>query len=700
MPHFPGHIVGEQTRQQEGIDDRAQAQQAAKLQDRQYEGGEAATFAGADVGPTTQISGAGTSGLQSAAGGAIQAGMISARDEAKRALTARQFEGRGGSNQALLAQQGTTAATGQVEAQMMGKAGELQLQAQQAAAQGEQAQAGFAESARAQQAEFFQMAGLSDAQRLQEMTTFNIQMKQKMQEETDKRYNEILKMTGDERIAEAQVQAEMEKLRQQMEMEYWAQRKKDETDRLRIERESEAFWKSWQRSDERSKTNINYGQDMGEAPPDVIRDQYGLSQGLGTSSLTPLGGAVEDTALDERSAELDALIARKRDESGKKLGEAQVKAGEEVESIMDKMGRYGDYVDKGAKLASIFSGTGQQAEERGMGALADWGKQKGKAALTEVLEKSPVGKWAAPLVEGVSTGIDTAKGKGDLGDLNYAGRKAGVAAGSGALAAYTGTGELGAAGISAALNKVDDTIFGGPPGGGNAPVPEPLNTRERFNPAGLDVGEAPASEIGTEDIPGKKHVMTGKEMQDVLAEMVERGNFRERENPEGFTVHPELGRSLEEQLKLHQTHAARIHARPPDMDMSIAAQERNLQEQMALYEDQLARREESNPWEKFRSVAEQEQLHSPQRDLRELFEKTRPVNYDYKTGPDDQTGVMAQDLEKSKIGKQLVGVDEQGMKSINLPQAVPPLLAGMSEAQSDRDKIWKELKWLHERMSR
>lgn len=88
----------------------------------------------------------------------------------------------------------------------------------------------------------------------------------------------------------------------------------------------------------------------------------------------------------------------------------------------------------------------------------------------------------------------------------------------------------------------------------------------------------------------------------------------------------------------------------------------------------------------------------PQGDLRDLWENVRAANFDYKDGPSDQTGVMAQDLEKSKIGKQIVEEGPAGAKHINTTKAVPPILAGISEAQADRDDLWSALDQLWQRV--
>lgn len=71
------------------------------------------------------------------------------------------------------------------------------------------------------------------------------------------------------------------------------------------------------------------------------------------------------------------------------------------------------------------------------------------------------------------------------------------------------------------------------------------------------------------------------------------------------------------------------------------------------------------------------------KDLNELLDNVTGYNYDYKEpekhGDGKQTGIMAQDLEKSKLGKQFVQEDQEGTKRIDYGQMAGTLLASQAE---------------------
>lgn len=70
-------------------------------------------------------------------------------------------------------------------------------------------------------------------------------------------------------------------------------------------------------------------------------------------------------------------------------------------------------------------------------------------------------------------------------------------------------------------------------------------------------------------------------------------------------------------------------------------------------------------------------------EIKELKESLKAVKFNYKDsayGDGDFVGVMAQDLEKSKLGKNLVFEDKDGVKKIDTNKAISLLLAMIAEA--------------------
>lgn len=83
-------------------------------------------------------------------------------------------------------------------------------------------------------------------------------------------------------------------------------------------------------------------------------------------------------------------------------------------------------------------------------------------------------------------------------------------------------------------------------------------------------------------------------------------------------------------------------------------------------------------------------------DLQDLAEKIKAVKFDYKqpNGESYQdgtvTGVMAQDLEKSKLGKSMVMENGKGQKMVDLKKAVPVTMAAVSEIMKRLNKLEKK----------
>jgi len=77
-------------------------------------------------------------------------------------------------------------------------------------------------------------------------------------------------------------------------------------------------------------------------------------------------------------------------------------------------------------------------------------------------------------------------------------------------------------------------------------------------------------------------------------------------------------------------------------------------------------------------------------DLKDMLDKITPAQYDYKNevgGEPNQVGVMAQDLEKSKIGKQFVQEADDGTKMVDYGKMSPMFLAAIKDLTDRLDKM-------------
>lgn len=83
-------------------------------------------------------------------------------------------------------------------------------------------------------------------------------------------------------------------------------------------------------------------------------------------------------------------------------------------------------------------------------------------------------------------------------------------------------------------------------------------------------------------------------------------------------------------------------------------------------------------------------------ELKKLLSKIEPYMYDYKNpeqeGKGTRLGVMAQDLEKSSMGKDMVMEDENGNKRIDLNKVASAALASASNLMDRVEKLEKKLK--------
>jgi len=68
-------------------------------------------------------------------------------------------------------------------------------------------------------------------------------------------------------------------------------------------------------------------------------------------------------------------------------------------------------------------------------------------------------------------------------------------------------------------------------------------------------------------------------------------------------------------------------------------------------------------------------------DVEAFLDALSAKNFDYKPGIGDkgQTGIMAQDLEKSKVGQTMVGQTEDGIKAVKVEASLGPILASLAE---------------------
>jgi hypothetical protein len=71
-------------------------------------------------------------------------------------------------------------------------------------------------------------------------------------------------------------------------------------------------------------------------------------------------------------------------------------------------------------------------------------------------------------------------------------------------------------------------------------------------------------------------------------------------------------------------------------------------------------------------------------DLKEMRSKLKAYFFNYidqdTDGQGEWVGVMAQDLEQSRLGRTLITTDERGVKQIDMRKAMSMLLATMAEA--------------------
>lgn len=65
-------------------------------------------------------------------------------------------------------------------------------------------------------------------------------------------------------------------------------------------------------------------------------------------------------------------------------------------------------------------------------------------------------------------------------------------------------------------------------------------------------------------------------------------------------------------------------------------------------------------------------------EIEAFLESIEPKNYDYVGGEKGKHGVVAQDLERSNIGRGIVVTDEEGMKNISIPDAISALFEAVA----------------------
>lgn len=65
-------------------------------------------------------------------------------------------------------------------------------------------------------------------------------------------------------------------------------------------------------------------------------------------------------------------------------------------------------------------------------------------------------------------------------------------------------------------------------------------------------------------------------------------------------------------------------------------------------------------------------------DIEAFLNNLQPKSYSYKDEDKPRHGILAQDLEKSKIGSDMVREDEEGMKHIDTNDAITALLQSVA----------------------
>ena len=80
------------------------------------------------------------------------------------------------------------------------------------------------------------------------------------------------------------------------------------------------------------------------------------------------------------------------------------------------------------------------------------------------------------------------------------------------------------------------------------------------------------------------------------------------------------------------------------------------------------------------------------KDIREFLDKMNAVNYDM--GGKNESGILAQDLEKSKAGREMVKRGPAGLRMVDVGEASKKMLAAMALMKKDNDKLEARLKRL------
>lgn len=89
--------------------------------------------------------------------------------------------------------------------------------------------------------------------------------------------------------------------------------------------------------------------------------------------------------------------------------------------------------------------------------------------------------------------------------------------------------------------------------------------------------------------------------------------------------------------------------------------------------------------------SEKTKIADGEKEIEDVFDKVGASTYEYKNRPGQRfASVMAQDLEKSALGKDLVVEDDQGKKYIDSPQATGMLLAAQKIMMEKIKKLEKK----------
>lgn len=78
--------------------------------------------------------------------------------------------------------------------------------------------------------------------------------------------------------------------------------------------------------------------------------------------------------------------------------------------------------------------------------------------------------------------------------------------------------------------------------------------------------------------------------------------------------------------------------------------------------------------------------------ISDMLSKMKPVNYDM--GGKNETGILAQDLEKSEAGREMIRQGPAGLKTVDKGEALKKMMAGMAMLKKENETLSQRLKRL------